>query len=330
MKNYFLIIFVISLFFVSCIKKDEDSTSRSSFQAIDAPFLTAADFTSTNELYLSSSAISAEVSSTRELWNYKASSDSSSTSIDNCYNNFKYKLKTSDTIQLGGSEDITACISAGMTDSSDLTLSLYKVKAFIEIQCVGVDLSAFDNQNIASVSNQIDDVCGLHTVHILNETEFDIDVKIESNGSTSYRAWYKLTQANIDGQGNSCVHTFDGTQWLLNGCVSFTKTHYYDSLPDSSKNGKDEITRVTDNNLVRSTTITDPFFISGSKDLYLQGWSGSVTYSGVNSNAAWSVTKDGVTLTGSLTPTYNLQGNKIKLKPIQSRIQKILTLPFLH
>lgn len=289
----------------ACDKEKNINSSSSSFQEVASSFLTISNFTSSNEFAAASSELSSEMSSWSELWNYKASTSDSST--DSCFTNFKIKLLASDSVQIGGAEDITACINE-KTSVQGLVLTKLKMKLFIQLQCEGADLSSFQTQSMSnSTFSDLETACNHSTVHILKQSESESDVSI-TFGGTTFRTWTLTQQATMNSQSNTCTYTFDGTNWVMNDCTQYTKTHYYDNTSDTSKIDKDEITWLTDNNIIRTTTFTDPFFVSGTRTIYFQGWNGSITYNGVNTNASWSLTKDGDTLSGSISPNFLLHG----------------------
>lgn len=303
MKNLIFISLILSIITACDKKNNSNDSSSSTFQEITSSFLTVSNFTSSNEITASSSALSSEMSSWSELWNYQPSTSDSST--DSCFTNFKIKLLASDTVQLGGSEDVTACVKDKVS-LQGITLTKLKMKVFIQLQCEGADLSSFQTQTMTSSAfSDLETACNHSTVHLIKQSESESDVSI-TFGGTTYRTWTLTQQATMNSQSSACTYTFNGSNWTMNDCTQYVKTHYYDNTSDTSKVDKDEITRLTDNNIVRTTTFTDPFFVSGSRTIYYQGWSGSITYNGVNVDASWTLTKDGDTHSGTIAPTLLL------------------------
>lgn len=300
----YLITILVVISSLACEKKKEDASE--SFREITAPFLTASDFSSTNELTHTQSEITSLMSSWEELWNYKTTSGTnSSTTIDltSCFSNFKFKSKATDTLYIGGAEDLTSCVSPLIT-SSGYTLSKFNIQSYAEIKCDGIDLSQFAGRATSkTIGEQIETACGTAPHSFLSNQLIEVTASIKSNGGLNYTDSSISTSAYMNADGTSCHNSFDGTNWIVtNGCTNYEKTHYAaNSL--TGQTDHDAIKIMASNNLIDSNVDTDPFFVSGGFDLYRGGWQGSITYSGVNNPAVWSMSKDGVTTTGTLNPT---------------------------
>jgi hypothetical protein len=300
--NSLLILLLSNL--LACDKKKEDEASEG-FQEVNAAFLTSTDFESSNEVALSETDVKSQISSWADLWHYKAPTGTV-TSLSSCFQNFKLKIKNTDTLYYGGSEDITACV-ASIYGSPGMTLNKYKVKVFLELQCEGIDLSQYNNRvSTDGIGDEIETTCGTAPRSVISNSIAEIDFTYSSVNTSS--ADYSALMSNT---GGSCSESFDGTNWLpANNCREYSRQHSIANA-NSLLVGKDDIKRMNYNNLVVSPNDTDPFFVSGSFDLYWNGWQGSVTYNGVNTPATWTMSKNGLTTTGTLNPsTYLFSQNK--------------------
>jgi len=306
-KNLWIIVLILSI--ISCIKKEEDS-STAVFQPVTASFLSVSDFTSNNENVIDQTALATGLYGVSDLWHYYSSSDNS-VDASSCLKNFKINMITTDSFYVGGEEDITSCIAAALASTPEIKINKSKTKVYTQIKCAGVDLSQFSGQAITNtLSDQIEAVCGTATRSKFTNSINEADITITISGNST-RSSTITTSANMTTSGEACTETFDGTNWTRNsGCTEYSIEHYL--IDPDGREGKDEITKVTFNNLVMSNTATDPFFVSGTADLYYLGWQGTVTYNGVSSNANWSMIKDGVTATGTLSATLNnIRGRRL-------------------
>jgi hypothetical protein len=301
MKSIMAVLFLFLV--ISCEKKKEESLA-STFMEVNSPFLSAVDFTSENEYFLPQNYVSGNMSAWDELRNYQPSNESDE-SFASCLTNFKFRTKSANTLILGGEENIAKCAAAAMSGSG-FSIETYEIKTYVEITCTGIDLSQFDGQEATeTVTDQIETVCGNVNHSLLSNSQLITISSYTSNGTTSKSSMI-IQSARITATGEACAETFNASQWTRsNGCSYSQKLHYTIS-PSSVYQGKDSITKITYNDLIGSDTKTDPFYVSGNSDLYLMGWQGNITYLGVETPPNWSLTKEGTTVTGTLSPTQLL------------------------
>lgn len=302
--------FVTMTLLSACDKETEKEESASKFTEITAPFLTASDFAQGSEDQTSADDISAKLLDADELWDNHPDAGSGSSTM--CMENFKVRSVGANKVSIGGSDNLTACLQELYGVS--VTLSNVTAKYYIEVECAGVDLTGMDgmavtDQNMATLVA----TCGQAAVTTLMQSETTMLGSASYMGQT-YPIDSQFKSATMNSDGTGCVDTFSGGDWTSPTCTIYNKI-----VSNSSGQTATTLIAMGFNNRVQTEASTAPFYKSGTVDLYINGWDGTVTYNGPNSNADFTITHGADTITGQLTtdggvmtPAFNPMALKLQ------------------
>jgi hypothetical protein len=272
-----------------------------------SPFLSLAEFTSDDLVPIESDMIGDYLNSVEEFVteDFRESQESSSSACDRLVDSTEVSV-IGDKMTVGFEIDFKECrqkdlLAAGI---SGYTIYEAKMRAYSEMQCEGEDLSAFDGKSFTELEKFEGTFCFKsrslsHSEVVYKSTGPGPNPKV---GSTQEEAPTETDVRTLKITGSSAT---SGCEVTLEGDVYTQVGSCLDYTLERRKAGQgDALHKLVTTGLTYK--LADQYYRSGKISMDLYGWKGDMTYTGANTPPMWSLTKAGVTKTG----TYSTEGSK--------------------
>lgn len=191
----------------------------------------------------------------------------------------------------------------------------FTLRFLIRLECTTDDLTAFDGKSLNEMKAAAGDPSGADRppckdYKSLFQSSMQVNFKLSSTAvgeSNSIEQETTTISAQAQADGSLCHYKAEGNKVMLDGdCVEASRdTFQVDKVNGRSggKEGKEEIKKIVLKAVVEGPA-KPTYFETGSADMTLNDWTGSVTFAGGENAPTWSM-KSGAKTAGSfLIPSY--------------------------
>jgi hypothetical protein len=214
--------------------------------------------------------------------------------------------------------DLTACLKKIWSQEQDgvsAEISKAKMAIYIEQTCVGLDLSSYDGKSMEEMETPPE--CG--DSYTLMNMKSEMVGSMTANGQTMQ---INSTTVNsvATGANEPCFTKKTGDSFEEDGCVEIYKTVGGEGSQDN------EYARYWHKTLTWTDSTKNTWYTSGSIDVDLNGWSGTVSFQGAETNPSYTMNNGTETVNGTLALPSNgflkgtflraLQRNTRRLRPL--------------
>lgn len=189
--------------------------------------------------------------------------------------------------------DMTGCLKTVWAQESEgvsADISKAVMALYLEQTCVGADLSSYNGKKLEELdappeceNNYIQTSMKSEMVGTMTANGQTVDINTTTFNSTA-------TAAN-----EPCLMTKSGDNYAEDGCVEIYKTVGAEGSEDN------EFVKYTHKTLKWVDSTKNTWYASGSIDVELNAWTGSVTFSGASTNPAYTMNYGTETINGTLT-----------------------------
>ena len=205
--------------------------------------------------------------------------------------------------------DIKSCsneTAAAATPPSDLQLKSAIVKIYSRTECTGKDLSSYNGKTVGQIEDlNLQTFCTSGYSVVSNSRS---DLEIVSQTDTTYS--FKTTTIDAFGTADNgpCATTITSGTFKQTGCVEISKSI------SSGSNESVEYRKVTQKDLTWTASTADTWYKSGTMDVILNDWTGTVTFSGATTPPTYSFKKGSATVNGTVPARSTTLTNRILSK----------------
>lgn len=217
-----------------------------------------------------------------------------------CQDAYRKDLKIAaagDTMTVKGTVDVSDCIKI-----RNEPLEEGQIQVFAKLVCPGKDLSALNDKDITALTDM---PCTDGTdVQFINQSIVDMKSKVRIGGIAPFDLVVKEQHSFADGNGQGCHYKGKSDDLAYaRQCVAVTKIAYdspYKLPVIGLPLNKVSFFKATFKDLPFVADGTKPWYESRSADFEIDGWSGDVTYQGVESGPKFTAKKGGAQIEGTL------------------------------
>jgi hypothetical protein len=193
--------------------------------------------------------------------------------------------------------DLTGCLKKLWSQEQDgvsADISKAKLAIYIEQTCVGLDLSSYDGKSLEEMETPPE--CG--TTYMLMNMKSEMLGSMSANGQTT-----EINSVTVNsvasGANEPCFTKKTGETLEEDGCVEIYKSVGGEGSVDN------EYSRYWHKNLTWTDSEKNSWYTSGSIDVDLNGWSGSVSFQGATTNPSYTMNNGSETVNGTLSLPSN-------------------------
>ncbi|WP_141735487.1 hypothetical protein [Oligoflexus tunisiensis] len=205
-----------------------------------------------------------------------------------------------DTVILDYGVDLTSCFqSAWQTETSGATVELSHALAsmYIRQTCVGMDLSSLNGKKLSEMEDP-----GCDNSLIMANSKSDVAGVLSAEGQTLDLTSISISSTSTENNEPCTITKTGNTLSQADGCV----TIQISTSADSSEN---EYVKYAGKSLTWVESTANTWYSSGSYDLELNDWTGSLTF-GPDATPAYTMSRGTETATGTLTLPVGLHAKK--------------------
>jgi hypothetical protein len=303
----------------NCKPEEEDSEATS----VTAPFLNLADVTPGTVKTLDETELRFELDNESDFYANEPEEADTSVSeddaeMDKCWTNTLDTNKVSaagDTISLGFQADLTKCFNEAFNSGSEAGVSVQitgnvNVTLYFKFRCVGADFSQYDGKSFSEIADlEVNDDNCTESSGLMN-SKFVTDIKGSfsfGGESHTFETASSVMAVSMKSDSSPCKSTKVETSWHHeDGCLTVSRTKTTRSLADGVEDAeelKDDYTKLANLTLVEKDDDTSLWYESGSFDVQINNWSGSMTYNGADTGPSFSLSDGTSTAAGTLSAT---------------------------
>lgn len=197
-----------------------------------------------------------------------------------------------DTLTVNVDMNMAACLQSTLGQGSDgVTMSISKalMSVYIENTCMGADLSSYDGKKMSEMEDPPECDNNLLLMNMKAEMAWTMTADGETVDMSTTSVTATGTAAN-----EPCLTTKSGENYAQDGCVET----FMSVNADSSSN---EYSKYTHKSLKWVDSTQNTWYSSGSIEVELNDWTGSVTFRGADINPLYTMTYGTETISGTLT-----------------------------
>ncbi len=201
--------------------------------------------------------------------------------------------------------DLLSCFKTYFEqEQPDVTVDLSKMtmSVYISQTCVGGDLSAFNGKKVTEIDSVPECDKNLMLVNFSSDTVGSVSYEGRTNDISA-----KTVNAVSTASNEACVMIKDGDNYSEeDGCIEISK------IVSSDVNGSNDYVKYARKNLKWVTSDKNSWYTSGTIDVNLNAWAGSVTFRGVDINPLYTMKYGADPINGTLTVPASSLGLKVK------------------